>query len=78
MPSPFVTQHPTNFTLPLAIADLRSAEDVRLDLDVALALRIADQERRDIHFAQPAGHFQDMRLTCHWCILCSSISSVLQ
>lgn len=62
MPSPFVTQHPTDFTLPLAIADLRSAEDVRLDLDVALALRIADPARFDTQFAALDGNLTEARL----------------
>ncbi len=62
MPSPFVTQHPTPFTLRLAIAGLRSAEDVRLDLDVALALRIADVERFDVQFAPLDGDLTEVRL----------------
>lgn len=62
MPSPFVTQHPTNFTLPLPIADLRSAEEVRLDLDVSLALRIADPQRFDVQFAPLDGDLTKARL----------------
>lgn len=78
MPTRFASQHPDTFTLRLPIVDLRCTEEVRLDLDVSLALRIADQARFDIPFARPTGHFLDIGLVCRWCILCSSVSSVLQ
>lgn len=54
MVSLFATQHP--------VADLRSVEDVRLDLDVALALRIADPVRFDTQFAALDGGFDETRL----------------
>lgn len=62
MPSSFIAQHPTNFTLRLAIADLRSAEDVRLDLDVTLALRVVDPARFDTQFAALDSNLTEARL----------------
>lgn len=62
MPSLFVTQHPTDFTLRLTVAGLRSAEDVSLDLDVILVLRIVDPDLFDTQFGPASNALTEQRL----------------